>query len=98
MRVNAACQWYKASIGPRLKPNIRRVYETWAGLAENELFAHLYRIVSTLTTFAPMQVSIAKLNKSTSETKHGYTVITLASENGSFYCQASQLFLSIPKS
>ena len=60
----AVCQWYKASIGPRLKPKIRNVYKMWAGFADNELIPHLHRMVSTSTILAPLQFSI-ELNQQT---------------------------------
>ena len=46
--LEAAYPWFKTSIGSRLKPRIRKVYQTWAGFADDELIPHLHRIVSTL--------------------------------------------------
>lgn len=44
---NMNSPWYKPNIGPRLKPVIRRVYETWSGLSGDELIDHLHYIVGT---------------------------------------------------
>ncbi|MCJ1356350.1 MAG: hypothetical protein MMC33_006345 [Icmadophila ericetorum] len=41
---NEKSPWYKPNIGPRLKPMIRRVCETWAGIVGKELETHLHCI------------------------------------------------------
>ena len=46
--------WYKAEIGPRLKPVIRRVYETWSGLIDDELIGHLHDIVCDNLSLLPV--------------------------------------------
>ena len=96
--IRAGYPWYKVSIGHRLKPRIRKVYETWAGFTDNELIPHLHRIVSSSAQSAPLQLSSAYLNGLFSERKHGYMVHTLVSDSGTFFCRVSQAFLSIPKS
>ena len=43
--------WYKPNIGPRLKPVIKTVYETWSGLTGDVLLDHLHCIVRTIHSF-----------------------------------------------
>ena len=37
--------WYKADIGPRLKPATRELYKNYSGLADEEVVPHLHAIV-----------------------------------------------------
>jgi hypothetical protein len=37
--------WYRAEIGPRLKPSAREFYKNYVKLEGNELLDHLYAIV-----------------------------------------------------
>ena len=85
------CSWFKADIGPRLKPVTKRVYEVWSGLTGDELDTHLHSIVSI--THQPT-VPDSKLTRYISATKHGHLPSTLASENGYFFSQASPIFPS----
>ena len=65
--------WYKSSIGPRLKPRIQKVYETWSGLAGDELIAHLYHVVSIIDN---LHASLKPLLKAASGKAHGLRTIT----------------------
>jgi hypothetical protein len=42
----AARPWYRAEIGPRLKPSVRDFYKSYVKLEGQELLGHLYSIVS----------------------------------------------------
>lgn len=37
--------WYQTEIGTRLSPNMRYIFDKWSGLRDEELIAHLHRIV-----------------------------------------------------
>lgn len=42
----AARPWYRAEIGPRLRPSVKEFYKNYVKLEGQELLDHLYAIVS----------------------------------------------------
>src|SRR5277367_1506134 len=48
--LRATKPWYRAEIGPRLKPSAREFYKNYIKLEGKELLDHLYAIVSSSVT------------------------------------------------
>ena len=92
----AVSRWYKPDIGPRLKPKTRKLFETWSGLAGDDLIAHLHHVVRSLSF--PDLLITHSLTYYTSVTRPGNTASILVLENGCSSCPSYQISRNMHKS
>ena len=81
--------WYKADIGPRLKPQIRDLYEKRTGLKGDELITHIHQIVRINNNVWHFLILLLMRR---SETKHGRNNSIPVLGSGCSFYQASCTF------
>lgn len=77
--------WYKTEIGPRLKPSTRRLYQTYSGIADDEIVAHLHSIVCVVLSFKFQRGCLCLLIQTTSVIERGGLGSIRVLENGCFF-------------
>jgi len=46
--------WYRKELGPRLKPNMRKLFDEYSKVPSEEVEDHLYEFVSSIPSLSPL--------------------------------------------